>query len=415
MLKEFAKPWSPTTTAVAVLLFVLGLSMTCASDDTTQDTPDAVSNTSCSLTLCRYNATDFRCDEAGCTSLPDAKISPEVLRISLRGNRLTTVPSFENYPQLTDVDLSANSIEGFGKAVFLNNDKLRTLNLTQNSLISSSMETTTFIGLHTLAELYLGANKLSSLDDSNLFYAHMNLEILDLSANLIATMIHNALTDLTHLQRLDLSRNRLTVLHAAHFRGLIRLESFDLSDNRLSAVPSLMVAQCAKLKRLDLSRNVITSIASDAFDGATSLAVVYLDGNLLNNIGQNGIFGPNPPSSLIEINLRNSPTLRSIDAGAFDGLAKVETVNITGNRLLQSIDAASFDRSQRDGSTATVRRLDLSNNALTGLAAELVVWSNLTFVNLTGNLWYCDCHMEWIQTSGVDPEVLKNTKLVFRP
>ena len=80
--------------------------------------------------------------------------------------------------------------------------------------------------------------------------------------------------------------------------------------------------------------------------------------------------------------------LEIIEEGAFEDCADLEHVEITQNRRLHHISENAFG-----GSTLALRRVDLSDNALSSLGAGLVNWRGLKAAFLAGNPWRCDCEL----------------------
>merc|ERR1711971_1168230 len=49
------------------------------------------------------------------------------------------------------------------------------------------------------------------------------------------------------------------------------------------------------------------------------------------------------------------------------------------------------------GDLASLRALDLSNNGLTSVSSQLLAWTSLASVDLSGNPWSCDCDLGFLR------------------
>ena len=127
---------------------------------------------------------------------------PKSMKVfSVRDNQLTGVtPDLINYPELTQLEVSENRIEGLGK--IHDCPELEAMNANNNKI-------TEFPSLSNLP----------------------NLKDIDLHINHIASTLPASLSQITALVRLDVHRNKLTSPLPQVGKDLVNLEYADLSSN----------------------------------------------------------------------------------------------------------------------------------------------------------------------------------------
>lgn len=145
---------------------------------------------------------------------------------------------------------------------------------------------------------------------NKMFSSLRNLEVLDLSDNLIAIIEGEALRSLASLKYLDLSRNPLKTLDAGFLCDVNGLEVLLMQGTNFHNFPVHMFDCGKKLKNLtyiDFSDNLIDSIPHNAFRSIPNVVTLNLTSNNINN------------------------TL--IQRDAFVGLQKLLTIDFTENDL----------------------------------------------------------------------------------
>ncbi|XP_070810773.1 platelet glycoprotein Ib alpha chain [Pituophis catenifer annectens] len=188
---------------------------------------------------------EVSCVDKGLTSIPSGLPSDTGILL-LASNQLAKVAlaSFQHLPQLSDLDLSNNSLKALETGATL--PKLKQLLLSHNGLESLPA----FPGLPSLTHLALGHNQLSQLPEGGF-------------------------RDLGQLQDLELQGNRLQNLPGGAFKGLRMLKDLDLSDNCLEALPPELLAELPKLEILRLERNRLERVPDGFFSG-TEYGYIYL-------------------------------------------------------------------------------------------------------------------------------------------
>lgn len=172
----------------------------------------------------------------------------------------------------------------------------------------------------------------------------LSTSALSVARNQLCNVDH-LLRPFSGLQELSLSHNLL----ARFPRGLPpSLESLLLQENRITYITSGALRQLGNLTRLDLEDNRIRAIQPGALQGLNKLQVLTLKGNKLTSLplnlppslthldlSANCISVLDLPSLSVLVNLQvlkiNSNCLRSVPDSAFDGLPRLRSVDLTNN------------------------------------------------------------------------------------
>ena len=256
-----------------------------------------------------------------------------------------------------------------------------------------------FDGLTSLENLDLSADRWATLP-AGVFDGLTSLEWLQIGFNNQLTELPAGLFDgLTSLQHLHLYHNQLAELPAGLFDGLTSLEGLSLNDNHLSALPAGLFDGLTSLKVLDLSNNHLVDLTPNdpVFAGLPSGVDLRLGGQteppelvnicdrtpelrriilgalfrlgLFNESGGCAAVDSSDLASITSLNAsvsssRNQEPLTNLQAGDFDGLTNLETLDLSGNQL------AELPEGLFDGLTS-LRTLLLYGNRLTELPEGL--------------------------------------------
>jgi len=233
--------------------------------------------------------------------------------INASGNRLKDLSALKKCKELRVLDLSANGLSRVENFLPINNE-LRTLNLSLNliknidsfienlrgverlNLSSNVIESITknVCSLKSIEELDLSNNLIKSIDSA---FFDLEVEIVDLSANVLQTLV---LHSLESLDKLTLDGNEFESLKIEkNFAPYLRefscdscnLEEFLLpssesiellcySSNKITSI-SKEVGQYTKLLQLDIDGNEIQELP-DTLANLAYLQTFYAKGNPLN-------------------------------------------------------------------------------------------------------------------------------------
>lgn len=183
------------------------------------------------------------------------------------------------------------------------------------------------------------------------------------------------------------------------------------------------------MTELVIRRTKVTVLKKGTFEGANSLKKISFEENdLMQHIEE---YTLDPLYQLEEMTMMQQPRFEnllsltgttqlkqlrtltlsfnnfnsSINADTFKGCSRVEILNLS-NSAIQTIGIGSFEHM-----VETIQFLDLSNNQLkhlpTNLLANLIRRPNMK-INLSDNLWSCDCDSLELQSWFID-----NSSLIF--
>lgn len=242
-------------------------------------------------------------------SLPSAMVNLSFCgNLNLRGNSFVDeVPDWiGKMVALESLDLSANNFSGVLPTSVGNLRSLKVLNMSMNALSRSLPESMVgCAGLQIidfrqnlltgalpqwifkvgLREILLSENKIGGTLDSSISSAeaisHQNLQVLDLSRNVLAGAIPSSIGDFSSLQFLNLSKNSLTGAIPRNVGELKTLDVLDLSENQLNGSIPSEIGGAASLRELILWKNSIAGKVPTSLEHCSSLSVLILSHNSL--------------------------------------------------------------------------------------------------------------------------------------
>ncbi|XVF65156.1 hypothetical protein PTKIN_Ptkin09bG0224000 [Pterospermum kingtungense] len=277
-------------------------------------------------------------ENEGLTKLSFALENLEILDLSDNYLHDTILSSLSQLSSLKHLYLASNSFsgsnheKGFQWLSRLHN--LETLDLNGNSLKNNIMFHTG--SLSSLKTLSLSENNLKGMVHLNELNNLTKLKNLDLSGNGIERLrpISNQGKEigqlrLTNLEVLDLSDNLLRNNTFAFISGLSSLKSLNMAENQLNgSIDITELNNLTKLKNLDLSGNEIERLRPISNQGKetnqlrlTNLEVLDLSNNLLRN---NTFAFISDLSSLKSLNMRGNQLNGSIDITEYRSLRKLK-------------------------------------------------------------------------------------------
>ncbi|KAM3611046.1 uncharacterized protein V6R79_012804 [Siganus canaliculatus] len=192
----------------------------------------------------------------------------------------------------------------------------------------------------------------------------LSTSALSVAKNQLCNVDH-LLRPFSGLQELSLSHNLLARVP----RGLPpSLESLLLQENRITFITSGALRKLGNLTRLDLENNHIRAVQPGAFQALGKLQILTLKGNKLTSLPLN------LPPSLSHLDL-SANCISVLDLPSLSALVNLQVLKINSN-CLRSVPESAFDSLPR-----------------------------LRSVDLTNNLWVCQCDIlylyRWLLSSRV--------------
>ncbi|CAH0399669.1 unnamed protein product [Chilo suppressalis] len=281
--------------------------------------------------------------------------STTLVELSLKNNALKEIPSnVLKLSALKWLDLSYNQLEFIDKDAFNDSRKIQHLNLANNKLVTH--EKLCFNHLSNLNELILDNNDLGK-------------------GLLAASLFDRSGFGLTHkIQRLSISGVNLNHVPDNFFSDAYDIRKLVISNNNLRDIFELPFT----LEYLDLSDNPITEISDEDFADVPGLKVLKLNNLWIKEVPEYVFM---PLHGLVELELERNKNLTVFHSLAFG---------------MEVLDDADY---------FVLEGLSLKGSRLTRLDKELAEpLGQLSWLDLQGNPWVCDCNMLWIRNLQIQPE-----------
>ena len=217
-------------------------------------------------------------------------------KLDLHNNRIILFP--KNLPSsLNALLLRKNEISHLPSEILAGLSNLRDLQLDHNNIHNSGISDTAFSKATALRHLTLAGNRLDSIPGN----IPSGVKNLRLEYNKIKLISKSSLSSLTNLIHLDLSFNLIESIEPEALGSLANLKFLKLTGNRLTNIPKPLPPL---LNKLSLSHNKIASVTADDGKGLTHLTRFDLSSNLLQNIGTNAFDGA---TELRELEINGNP------------------------------------------------------------------------------------------------------------
>ncbi|XP_076122792.1 chondroadherin-like protein [Alosa pseudoharengus] len=275
------------------------------------------------------------------------KVPPTIdeitVKLDLRKNDLQELPrgSFQHTPYLTHLNLQSSNIRSVREGAFRGLGRLVYLNLAHNNIDVLYQES--FDGLLSLKQLLIDHNRVEEVQPGA-FTQMGSLNLLSLTHNRLVYLPNMAFQGLLNIQWLKLSHNSLNNLATEAFASLFTLTRLSLDHNELQFFPTQTMTRLVEVTHLEMSYNPMIYMGEETVSMA-KLTHLYLDHMSLQDLSDGALI--------------HAPLLS---------------------------------------------HLDLSHNQLRSLEPILGP-RELSFLNLTGNPTYCNCHLrplrEWAQVGQV--------------
>ena len=160
-----------------------------------------------------------------------------------------------------------------------------------------------------------------------------NIEIVDLSENMITHLTRSAFRDNTKLKNVTLSLNHLQTLENDTFNDLRELEVLDLSRNLITQLHHVVFQHNVGLRTLVISHNYLKFMEADLLVNLQELQVFDVSFNVLETVNS-AMFSK--CLKLKTINL-NSNKLKSIDIRFTNNLEHLSNFNLSSNGIREII------------------------------------------------------------------------------
>ena len=258
------------------------------------------------LTLIKFNAADNIIDELQEEFFPSEDCTPRIVAslesLDLHGNVLKVLPAglrnlelltvlnlsrnlldhsclatITKLPDLRELYLSGNRLEGILEGDKIMTEKLEILDLSSNNI--TSLEPSSPLEYPNMRKLLLHDNRLTKSPFQAINAS--GLIELDIASNRISGTLLGDGTNMPLLRVLNASCNALTQLSGKDVLHLPELQILRADDNRLQALPSL--AHCSNIMTLSASSNSISEFPR-GMAACPSLANVDLSRNALRKV-----------------------------------------------------------------------------------------------------------------------------------
>ncbi|KAF5298576.1 hypothetical protein FQR65_LT09670 [Abscondita terminalis] len=304
----------------------------------------------------------------------------DILKLYLNSSYVENIlpGAFTDLTQLKELYLNDNLIKQISPGVFNSLGELQILNVSNNNI--QIIENNSFSGL---SDIFGLLKKVEYIDLShnyinnilNVSFINNLLYSLNLSHNNIKEFDFLKCSD--NLKMLILSNNLLTKLN--NCSSLNNLSLLDVSYNNSSEIKSSNANKT--LITFNISYNRLANLSNDVFKSYPYLQDLFLQGNILNDIGI-GSF-----KNLYSLKLLNlsSNQLSNVYHGTFSNLLKLETLDISSNRL-KVLDESIFYTNK------LIKTLNISNNFISQIDPnELLIYClKLSIIDLHDNSWNCN-------------------------
>ncbi|XP_041978653.1 chondroadherin-like [Aricia agestis] len=334
----------------------------------------------CDVSVPDVNNLTLNCSRRDITEIPDwperltTAVDKDHVLVTFFNNSITNVTRLPSLPgSRIAISFKNNRIRDVQEDAFRNIQRLVYLDLSNNCISGDVLRSEIFQGPYSdgvygslaLETLNLGFNEIHSLD-RYLFQYTPNLTRLYLNNNPIEILDHVtvlALSSATNLEVLDLSKTAIDSIPLDAFRGLVNLRQLDLSGNGFVTVPESLSLVGSTLQYLTFNNNPIIELNDDSFVGL---------------------------SNVLELEVGENDYLEEVKRSTFTPLKSLRVLHLCHNKNLKYISHNAF-RSIKE--KLTLKEVYLDNNNLSELPTDLLVWSQLDILGMSGNSWLCNCDL----------------------
>ena len=310
---------------------------------------------------------------------------PSLRTLDLSGNGIRSLPQSElcNLPELLSLDLSYNEIGSLREVLSERQQKeeeclssLELLNLANNE-ITTLEDSDIFWPLYRLKELKLSANFIRHVQGSSVAIKSESLQVLDLSQNQITSLPETVFSNFSRtLTLLSIANNSISSLPDKIFDSMSSLEILDLSGNLLqdSHLSTALFRNLSSLLELNLSSNRLLDVkeSKELFASLSSLEALKLGHNQLENFPS---FPPLPQLRVLEL---SGNKIDRLDSFSLSGIRQITHLHLNNNQL-------SFVAEEALQNCSNVLVMDLSHNDLREAPSSLEFLTVLQTLDLSYN------------------------------
>uniref|UniRef100_A0A8C4K5W0 Leucine rich repeats and immunoglobulin like domains 1 n=1 Tax=Dromaius novaehollandiae TaxID=8790 RepID=A0A8C4K5W0_DRONO len=260
---------------------------------------------------------------------------------------------------------------------------LLTLRLSKNRITQLPVKA---FRLPRLTQLELNRNRIRLIEGLT-FQGLDSLEVLKLQRNNISKLTDGAFWGLAKMQVLHLEYNSLTEVNSGSLYGLSSLYQLHLSNNSISRMAGWSF--CQKLHELILSYNNLTRLDEGSLAGLGGLHVLRLSHNAINHIAEGAFKGL---KNLRVLDLDHNEIAGTIEDtnGAFTGLENLSKLTLFGNKI-KSVAKKAFSGLE------ALEHLNLGDNAIRSVQADAFAkMKSLQQLHINSDSFLCDCQLKWL-------------------
>ncbi|XP_015273496.1 PREDICTED: leucine-rich repeats and immunoglobulin-like domains protein 1 [Gekko japonicus] len=359
------------------------------------------------------NLQEVRLSNNELTAIPSlGAASANITALYLNRNRIHSIKAreLEPYVAMETLDLSSNNITEIRSGCFPVGLRIKDLYLGSNRI--STLETKAFDSLsrslltlrlskNRIAQLPAKAFKLSRLTQLELnrnrirsiegltFQGLDSLEVLKLQRNSISRLTDGAFWGLARMQVLHLEHNILTEVNSGSLYGLSSLQQFHLSNNLISRIRPDGWNFCQKLHELSLSFNNLTRLDEGSLGDLGGLQILHLSHNSISHIAE-GAFKGLKSLRILDLNHNEISGTVEDTSGAFTGLENLSKLTLFGNKI-KSVAKEAFSGLE------ALEHLNLGDNAVRSVQADAFAkLKSLKELHINSESFLCDCHLKWL-------------------
>ncbi|XP_075618495.1 LOW QUALITY PROTEIN: leucine-rich repeats and immunoglobulin-like domains protein 1 [Balearica regulorum gibbericeps] len=368
------------------------------------------------------NLQEVRLNNNELTAIPSLGPAASSVRfLHLHHNRIRSIEASQLKPYVTleTLDLSFNDIteirngcfpQGLHiKELYLGSNRISTLEPGAFDSLSRSLLTLRLsknritqlpvkaFRLPRLTQLELNRNRIRLIEGLT-FQGLDSLEVLKLQRNNISKLTDGAFWGLAKMQVLHLEYNSLTEVNSGSLYGLSSLHQLHLSNNSISRINPDGWSFCQKLHELILSYNNLTRLDEGSLADLGGLHVLRLSHNSINHIAE-GAFKGLKNLRVLELDHNDiSGTIEDTN-GAFTGLENLSKLTLFGNKI-KSVAKKAFSGLE------ALEHLNLGDNAIRSIQADAFAkMKSLQQLHINSDSFLCDCQLKWLPQWLVEKEL----------